>query len=250
MGQKAGTSRSPEEARRFEDLQAGLSRAFRAFQSSDAPRTVVIIPSLSLDQEVLSRISGAHHYEERMLCYLMLLRLPRTRVVYVSSYPIPESIIDYYMHLLPGIPAQHARARLTLLSCHDGSPVPLTAKILERPRLLQRIRDAIPDLESAYLTCFNVTELERDLALRLDLPIYGCNPDLLSWGSKSGSRKIFREAGIAMPEGFEDLFGADEVANALVELKARRPGIKRAVVKLNEGFSGEGNAVFAYEGSQ
>jgi hypothetical protein len=34
-------------------------------------------------------------------------------------------------------------------------------------------------------------------------------PDLLSWGSKSGSRQIFREAGIAMPEGLEDLYGAE-----------------------------------------
>ncbi len=248
-GVESGTRQPTPEADRFKDLQARLTQAFRAFASPDAPRTVLIVPSLSLDQEVLARISGAHHYEERMLCYLMLLRLPRTRIIYVSSYPIPEPIIDYYMHLLPGIPAQHARARLTLLSCHDGSPVPLTSKILERSRLLQRIRDAIPDPASAYMTCFNVTELERDLALRLDLPIYGCSPDLLSWGSKSGSRKIFREAGIAMPEGFEDLCGADEIADALVELKARRPGIKRAVVKLNEGFSGEGNAVFAYEGS-
>ncbi len=249
MSIQTGTTQTLTENERFKKLQARLTQAFQALAATDAPRTVLIVPSLSLDQEVLARISGAHHYEERMLCYLMLLRLPRTRVIYVSSYPIPESIIDYYLHLLPGIPAQHARSRLTLLSCHDGSSASLTEKILERPRLLQRIRDAIPDPQSAYINCFNVTERERDLALRLDLPIYGCDPSLLAWGSKSGSRRIFREAGIAMPEGFEDLFGAEEVANALVELKVRRPGIKRAVVKLNEGFSGEGNAVFAYEGS-
>jgi len=202
-----------------------------------------------MDQEVLAGISGAHHYEERMLCYLMLLRMPRTRVIYVSSYPIPESIIDYYLHLLPGIPAQHARSRLTLFSCHDGSAVPLTAKLLDRPRLLERIRATIPDPDAAYMICFNVTEQERRLGLHLNLPIYGCDPSLLDWGSKSGSRKVFREAGIAMPEGFEDLRGADEVVDALAELKERRPGIKRAVVKLEEGFSGEGNALFTYEGA-
>ena len=210
---------------------------------------MLIVPSLSMDQEVLAGISGAHHYEERMLCYLMLLRMPRTRVIYVSSYPIPESIIDYYLHLLPGIPAQHARSRLTLFSCHDGSAVPLTAKLLDRPRLLERIRATIPDPDAAYMICFNVTEQERRLGLHLNLPIYGCDPSLLDWGSKSGSRKVFREAGIAMPEGFEDLRGADEVVDALAELKERRPGIKRAVVKLEEGFSGEGNALFTYEGA-
>jgi hypothetical protein len=195
-------------ADRFQSLQVHLTHAFQLLSVSEAPRTILIVPSLSLDQEVLARISGVHHYEERMLCLLLLLRLPRARVIYVSSRPIPEPIIDYYLHLLPGIPAQHARSRLTLLSCHDGSPIALTTKMLQRPRLLQRIWEAIPDSASAYMTCFNVTELERTLALQLGLPIYGCDPDLLWWGSKSGSRKIFREAGIAMPEGFENLHGA------------------------------------------
>jgi hypothetical protein len=66
---------------------------------------------------------------------------------------------------------------------------------------------------------------------------------LLDWGSKSGSRKIFREAGVALPEGFEDLKDAGDVARALSELKQMKPGLAKAVVKINEGFSGEGNAV-------
>jgi hypothetical protein len=231
-------------------LQARFRHTFReTFSDPNAPRTVVIVPSLSLDREVLARISGVHHYEERMLCLLLLLRQPRTRIVYLTSRPIPEPIIDYYLHLLPGIPVQHARPRLTLLSCHDGSPVALTAKVLCRPRLLQRVREAIPDLSTAHMTCFNVTELERTLAVRLGLPIYGCDPALLHWGSKSGSRKIFREAGIALPEGSEDLSATADFVEALAELKARRPKIRKAVVKLNEGFSGEGNAIFDYQGA-
>lgn len=34
-----------------------------------------------------------------------------------------------------------------------------------------------------------------------------------------------------------------------MELKRRNPGLRRAVVKLNDGFSGEGNALFAFEGA-
>src|SRR4051795_1277445 len=127
------------EVRSFRDLQGRLPQVFQSFSTPEALRTVLIVPSLSLDQEVLAKISGVHHYEERMLCLLLLLRLPRTRVIYVSSQPIPEPIIDYYLHLLPGIPAQHAKGRLTLLSCYDGSPVALTAKMLVRPRLLQGV---------------------------------------------------------------------------------------------------------------
>ena len=238
------------EADRFRELQLQLAQTFREeVRNPDAPRTVVIVPSLSMDEQVLARIAGAHHYEERMLCLLLLLRMPRTRVIYLTSTPVPEAIVDYFLHLLQGIPAQHARARLTLLSCHDTSPTALSAKLLARPRLLRRVLEAIPDASKAYLSCFNVTELERQLALSLGLPIYGCDPSLLHWGSKSGSRKIFREAGIEMPEGFEDLRGAGDVTEALVELKKRRSGAARAVVKLDEGFSGEGNAIFNYDGA-
>jgi hypothetical protein len=138
----------------------------------------------------MAKITGVHHYEERMLCLLLLLRMPRTRVIYVTSTPLSETIIDYYLHLLPGVPG--VRRRLTLVSCDDASPTALTRKILERPQVIAQIAKAIPDLASAHMTCFTVSELERKLALALGLPIYGCNPSLLHWGSKSGSRSATR----------------------------------------------------------
>jgi len=236
---------SADEIIRFRALQGQLTRSFKEiFDDPGAPRTVVVIPSLSLDRQVLEKVSGVHHYEERMLCLLLLLRMPRTQVIYVTSTQIPQVIIDYYLHLLPGIPGRHARRRLALVSCDDASPIPLTHKILERRRVLERLRQTIDYPQSAHMTCFTVTELERRLALCLDLPIYGCDPSLLHWGSKSGSRRIFREAEVDLPLGFEDLASAGEVARCLAELKVMKPELRKAVVKLNEGFSGEGNAVF------
>ena len=78
----------------------------------------------------MTRISGVHHYEERMLCMLLLLRLPRTRLVFVSSLPVADSTIDYYLSLLAGMPHHHARARLHLVCCHDATPQPLADKLL------------------------------------------------------------------------------------------------------------------------
>lgn len=236
-----------DEAEAFGALQSRLSDLFaRVFPDDLHPRTVLVVPSLSLDTAVLSRISGVHHYEERLLCMLLLLRMPRTRVIYVSSQPIDESIIDYYLHLLPGIPHQHARDRLTLLSCHDGSDHTLSSKILDRPRLLARIEAALGDKSLAHMMCFNVTAMERRLAAALGVPIYGCDPALEHLGSKSGSRKLFREAGLLVADGFEDLEDEEDLAQALADLKNRNPELEKAVVKLNEGFSGEGNAVFRY----
>ncbi len=250
MSEADAVTFGPEELARYQALQEHFRATFQeVFSDPGAPRTVVIIPSITFDKEVMSRITGVHHYEERLLCLLLLLRFPRTRVVYVTSTPIAEPIIDYYLHLLPGVPAQHARKRLVLLSCYDRSDAPLTAKILARPRLMRRIREAIPDPKSAHATFFTVTPLEKKLALKLDLPIYGADPALAHWGSKSGSRKIFKEAGIDLPAGFEDLRNAEDVADALARLKEMKPELKRAVVKLNEGFSGEGNAIFDFKGA-
>jgi hypothetical protein len=239
---------SAEELRRFARIQERLAPLFRrVFPYPRAPRTVVVVPSLSLDAEELAKISGVHHYEERMLFMLMLLRMPRTHLVFVTSQPVATPIIDYYLHLLPGVPFRHARRRLTLLSCHDASDLPLTQKILERPRLLGRIWSAIPDPEAAHITCFNSTPLERTLAVKLDIPLYENDPALDHLGSKSGSREVFREAGVRAPEGFEHLRDEGDVIEAIVELKRRRPEVGRMVIKLNQGFSGEGNAIFPCE---
>ena len=81
------------------------------------------------------------------------------------------------------------------------------------------MREAVPDPSRVHITCFNVTELERTLAVHLGIPIYGCDPSLLYWGSKSGPRKIFREAGIPLPQGFEDLSSAGDVGEALADRK-------------------------------
>ena len=128
---------SPAELEAFEKIQQGFASQFELFFPDNlAPKTIVVIPSLSLDQEVLSKVEGALYYEERLLCLLMLLRMPRANVIYLSSTPIDPVIIDYYLHLLPGITGYHARERLTLISCYDTSAIPLTEKILKRPSLL------------------------------------------------------------------------------------------------------------------
>lgn len=240
---------STEELLAFDALQRQLaSRYLRITNDPRAEQTILVVPSLSLDPAELAKISGVHHYEERMLYLLMLLRSPRARVVFVTSQAISATVIDYFLHLLSGVPGSHARRRLSLMDCSDQSSVPLTAKILSRPRLLERIRGALGPLEQAHMVCFNSSPLERTLAVRLGIPIYGNDPQHYALGTKSGSREIFRDSGVLMPDGFENLADGEDVAEALATLQERHPDLRRAVVKLNDGFSGEGNALFYYEG--
>lgn len=239
---------TPEiEIREFEKLKPRLLEVWDAISLRDAePHTSVVVPSMTLDQAELKKLEGASFYEERLLFLLIRLRNPRARVVFVTSLPVHSLILEYYFQLLVGIPASHARSRLTLLCAHDASPRSLTEKILERPRLIERIRAGIQDKNRAYLTVFNSTPLERKLAVLLGIPMNGVDPSLSHLGTKSGCRKVFRESGVDMPVGIEDLRTEDEVAKALVDLKEQRPHMRRAVLKLNESFSGEGNALFRY----
>ncbi len=236
-----------QEIAEFEKLKPRLLEVWDTISNrEEEPHTSVVVPSLTLDQTELRKLAGASFYEERLLFLLIRLRNPRARMVYVTSQPVHPMILEYYFQFLAGIPASHARGRLTLLSAFDSSPRSLTEKILERPRLIQRIRGGIHDPSHAYLTVFNSTPLERKLAVLLGIPLNGVDPNLVHLGTKSGSRKVFREAGVDLPLGTEDLRTEHEIEGALAELRKQRPGIKRAVVKLNESFSGEGNAVFRY----
>lgn len=236
-----------EELRQFELLKPRLESVWNSMtHKDDEPATSVVVPSLSLDQAELRRLAGSSFYEERLLFLLIRLRNPRARMVYVTSQPVHPMILEYYFQFLAGIPTSHARSRLTLLCAYDDSPRSLTEKILERPRLIERIRQGIQDKDHAYLTVFNSTALERKLAVLLDIPLNGVDPSLNHIGTKSGSRKAFKEAGVALPFGFEDLRTESDITDSLLEMKKRDPDLKRAVVKLNESFSGEGNAVFRY----
>jgi hypothetical protein len=226
----------------YDQLQARLVPLWKSIERlNQDEQTIVVVPSLTLD---FGDRAGAtlQAYEERFLFLLLLLRQPRARLVYVTSQPILPSVIDYYLDLLPGVIPSHARKRLFLVSTLDGSSRPLSQKILERPRLIRRIRDLILDPERAHLVPYNTTELERDLALALEIPMYGADPKHFHFGTKTGCRRLFQEEGIPHPIGREEISSLEDAAGAIASMRAERPGLEQALLKLNEGVSGDGNA--------
>jgi len=236
-------SKSGDEMNAFRELQAHLaSRWTLADGDGPEPRDIVVIPSLSFEGIDNVSIDGVIHYEERMLFALNLLRHPRARLVYVSSAPIHPAAVDYMLSLISGIPNEHMRRRLNVLSLYDSSRLPLTKKILQRPRVIERIRQLIRP-ECGLMTCFTVSEAERTLALALGVPLYGVDPDLIWLGTKSGSRWAFRKAGVPLLPGVEDLKSELDLVDAIDELWTEHEHLERMVVKQNSGFSGQGNAI-------
>jgi hypothetical protein len=236
------TKRVAELEAQFDQLQRKLVPLWKSIQSfNQDPQTIVVVPSMSVEMIGTGAVMQA--YEERYLFLLLLLRQPRARLIYVTSQTILPSIIDYYLDLLPGVIPSHARQRLFLLSPLDASVRPLSDKLLERPRLIERIRSLISDPDRAHLVPFNTTDREKELALRLGIPMYGADPKFFPLGTKSGCRKIFLEEAVAHPLGYENVASKDDVIQAVTQMRATKPAIKQVLVKLNEGVSGEGNAL-------
>jgi hypothetical protein len=228
---------------KFQQLQKQLGKIWQSVNVFDRDDyDILVIPSFSIDTQVGQKIQGFLHYEERLLFSLIRLRNPKTRLIYITSQPLCPIIIDYYLQLLPGIPFSHARDRLFLSACFDGSAKPLSQKILERPRLLERIRNFLRP-NKAYMVCFNSTKLEEELSVELNIPLLASSPKLLYWGSKSGSREIFSNCHIPHPDGSLLVDNIDDLVKEIFNLWQRKPQINRIVIKLNEGFSGEGNAI-------
>ncbi len=233
---------------RFDDLQSRMTEVWAAMRLNFDDESVVVIPSISLDRAVAASGSLSQAYEERFLFFLVLLRQPRLRMVYVTSMPIAPEIVEYYLALLSGVIPSHARARLSLVSVNDSSPRSLSEKLLDRPRLLRRIADLVPNPAHSHMVPYNTTELERDIALSIGIPMYGADPRLAELGSKTGCRRLFEEVGVPHPLGAENLHSLDDLADALVGMRKVRPSMASAIVKLNDGVSGEGNAVVTLSG--
>ena len=207
--------------------------------------TLLVIPSITFPEVELRKIVGIQFYEERMLCLLLLLQNPRLRVLFVSSMPIDSFIIDYYLSFLPD--PESARDRLELIAMRDDAPRALAFKLLDHPEVMESIRDAIDDPGEACAVVFNVTPAEQAICRSLGVALYGPHADLIPLGSKSGSRKTAREAGVPVLEGTEDLRSLADIESAIVTLRGRRPEAGAAVIKLNNGFSGQGNAIIQLE---
>lgn len=222
----------------------------------------MVVPSISFPVAELRKIAAVQSYEERMLFLLLLLADPAISIVYATSVAIDPAIVDYYLRFVPG--AADARRRLTLVAVDDPSIGSLAAKLLRDRPALRRLEAAVTassrsgfgstgsgsgsGSEECYMLPFNVTPAESELAAALDIPLLGPRPELVRLGSKSGSRQVAARAGVRCLPGAEDLFSVKALGAAIADLQAVRPETDAFVVKLNNGFAGQGNAIMEVGG--
>lgn len=229
----------------FDTLQAALPRAVALNRpGQDWPHVLVVLPSLSLGEAVLShygpRLPALEH--RYLAAFFMLHRIPNCEIVYVSTLaPAPE-VLDYCASLLPPEGRASALARFHAVALGDTSLRGVAEKLLDRPDLLAAIRDRIGG-RPAFLEPWNVTEAEARLALALGVPVNGSDPALWPLGFKGAGRRLFQDCGVPLPAGREGIVGVEDALAAIEEMRAEDPDLSRVILKHDDSAAGDGNRV-------
>ena len=156
----------------FEALESALPDMVHTFLSDpEAPQCLVIVPSMSFDQELLKNVLGSN--TTRNACWpcpavaqpgharhLLFQRAHRRR-----DRGLPPGASS------PASPRRTRGPRLTMISCDDLSRRPLTEPFTGAPCPPRRDQTGTPQI--AALVCMNTTGLERKLAVELGLPLIG-----------------------------------------------------------------------------
>ena len=216
-----------------------------------ADESVVVVPSISLEHTTATTGTLVQAMEERALFLLLLLRQPRLRMVYVTS--------------LAGAPRRsssttsaccRASSRATPAGPADAwSPsatpaaAPLSAKLLARPRVLREIRDADPQPGSQP-----PHPLQHDLA-RARRRAQPGHPDVRRRPAAGGPGQQDRlpthvraARGPVPGRGRGPAHAWTTSSPACRRCGGGGPTLAEAIVKLNEGVSGSGNALVDLRG--
>ena len=233
----------------FEELQASLGAVWSLNRpGSAADHVVVVLPSFSVGETLLShyatRIPALEH--RYLVTSLMLQRIEGCELVFLTCQAPGRRVLDYYASLVPRRHRASTKARFRVAVVPDDSSRPLAAKLLDRPDLTDALSASLAG-RRAFIEPWNVTQYEVDLAERLQVPIDGTPPRLWPLGFKSSGRRLFREAGVPVPPGREDIRTIDQLVLAIAEIRQQRPAATGVVVKHDNSAAGDGNAVIRFD---
>jgi hypothetical protein len=229
-------------------LQQDLGIALAANrEGSETPHVVVLLPSYNVSQSLLdhygSRLAQLEH--RYLLAMFMMTRIPGVEIVFVTCKAPAPAVLDHYFSLVPEPMRDDVRRRFRLVEVPDDRAAPIADKLLRRPDLLDEIREHIAG-RPAFIEPWNVATEELAVAHALDIPINGTTPELRPVAFKSAGRRLFRDAGVPVAHGVEDVRTVDDVARAIGAIRAERPNAAGVVVKLDDSGAGDGNVVVRF----
>ena len=243
----AGRAIAHREALQRDQWEA-LTAAFRSDwpRLKDEPRVIIHLASLSLTQPQRRSIRDLEVRQNAQLPRLCDVRLPNVDVVYVAPFALNEDISHYFSKVLEigGVTNPEKRYKIIVPeNLQKFAPhMSLTSLLLYSPRALRRIVNFCRG-KRAYIVPSVVGPEERKLALTLGIPLLAPSPSAASsFGSKSGSKRIFSQAQVNTPPGLHDLYDEPALCAGLARLICAHLDVPRWIFKLDDEYGGRGHA--------
>jgi hypothetical protein len=175
-------------------------------------------------------------------------RDPLVDVLYVSPFALSRDVESYYLRLLEvGGVTGGVHSRVKVLVPENASRFPehlsLAKQALYSPKLLRKIREHVRG-RPAVLVPGDIGPEDLQLAVELGLPLLGAEPDAIAlFGSKSGSKRVFAAAEVAVAPGAHDIYDEQDLLAYLSRLIVEHLSVQRWVLKIDNETGGRGVAM-------
>ena len=216
----------------------------------DGHDLLLLLPSTTYSDGVLDARPFIRYYGERCLSDLAALRNPCQRIVLVTAEEIDPWILDRTIDdLSEGDENLRAdmRGRLECAVVRRSGRESLADAVLADSAAMRRLRDAVGSARAALIVNFSASSASDRVAAELGVAVEEGPAGVADrWGTKAGSKTVFREAEVLCPPGdLEVVRSVGGVTRAALRLATRDPPCERVIVKLDAaGWSGgKGNAV-------
>lgn len=215
---------------------------------STKKRVVVHCPSLSMQPHQRQNIHNFSIRENAQLTRLCEALDPDVDIIYISPFKLNHDVHQYYLKLLEVGGVENGEERLKVLVPENYNKFPehfsLAKLAFYSPQLLKRIKQYIRG-RPAYIVPCELGPEDLQLAVELNLPMLAPEPDIAStFGSKSGSKRIFAAAEVPMPIGAHDIYDDGDFYSYFAKLIVDQLDCQRWCMKLDHEFGGRGTAFF------
>ncbi|KAL0237156.1 hypothetical protein PCE1_000553 [Barthelona sp. PCE] len=115
----------------------------------------------------------------------------------------------------------------------DLPMLPISTRMLVDNHSLGRLRNMLMG-KRPCLVPVNASLHDWKLAVELNTPLYGPHPSALKYSKRSGVRRLFQAASVAIPFGQSSIFNSDDVLPHLSVLIVEKPSVTQWVITVND----------------